>query len=88
MDVVDQYRGEAARAARERIDSLAMVFPLGMYATGTFQLSRALDLPFLTAIPKGMVVVAILAWLATFIGFLTHLSRISWAGVRSAAKGG
>lgn len=65
-----------------------MVFPLGMYATGTFQLSRALDLPFLTAIPKGMVVVAILAWLATFIGFLTHLSRISWAGVRSAAKGG
>ncbi|MGD9881065.1 MAG: tellurite resistance/C4-dicarboxylate transporter family protein [Reyranella sp.] len=65
-----------------------MVFPLGMYATGTYQLSRALDLPFLAAIPKGMVVVAILAWLATFVGLLTHLSRITWAGVRSAAKGG
>ncbi|MCF8470371.1 MAG: tellurite resistance/C4-dicarboxylate transporter family protein [Parvibaculum sp.] len=53
-----------------------MVFPLGMYTTGTYQLSRALDLPFLVAIPKAVIFIAILAWLATFFGLLTHLGRI------------
>ncbi len=52
-----------------------MVFPLGMYTTGTFQLSRALDLPFLEAIPRLTVFVALAAWVATFVGLLTHLAR-------------
>ena len=52
-----------------------MVFPLGMYTTGTFQLSRALDLPFLEAIPRLTVFVALAAWVATFVGLLTHLVR-------------
>jgi tellurite resistance protein TehA-like permease len=52
-----------------------MVFPLGMYTTGTFQLSRALDLPFLAAIPRLTVFVALAAWIATFIGLLLHLAR-------------
>nr|WP_249529518.1 hypothetical protein [Paenibacillus brevis] len=35
-----------------------MAFPLAMYTTSTYQLSKALHLPFLASIPKGMVVVA------------------------------
>ena len=56
-----------------------MVFPLGMYTTGTYQLSRALDLPFLIAIPKIFVFVAISAWLATFIGLMSYLRETIWA---------
>ena len=52
-----------------------MVLPLGMYTTGTFQLSRALDLPFLELIPRLTVFVALTAWVVTFVGLLTHLAR-------------
>lgn len=52
-----------------------MVFPLGMYTTGTYQLSRALDLEFLVAVPKVFVFVAAIAWTATFVGLLHHLIR-------------
>jgi tellurite resistance protein TehA-like permease len=52
-----------------------MVFPLGMYTTGTFQLSRALDLPFLAVIPRVFIFVALAAWVATFLAMLTHLAR-------------
>ncbi|MEK5037636.1 tellurite resistance/C4-dicarboxylate transporter family protein [Sporosarcina sp. FSL K6-3457] len=50
-----------------------MAFPLAMYTTSTFQLSKALQLPFLLIIPRIMVFVAILAWLAIFSGMLHHL---------------
>jgi tellurite resistance protein TehA-like permease len=52
-----------------------MVFPLGMYTTGTFQLSRALGLPFLEAIPRLFIFVALAAWVATFTSLLAHLAR-------------
>lgn len=55
-----------------------MVFPLGMYTTGTFQLSKALDLPFLAAIPNVFIYVAVSAWLATFAGLLAHAGRAVW----------
>lgn len=58
-----------------------MVFPLGMYTTGTYQLSRALKLPFLLAVPKVFIYVAIAAWLATFAGLVAHLARLTWACV-------
>lgn len=45
--------------------------PDGVDAHG--QLSRALDLPFLMAIPRAFIYVALLAWLATFAGLLFRL---------------
>ena len=52
-----------------------MVFPLGMYATSTFQLSRALGMPFLETIPRAFVLIAIAAWAATFTGLLLQIAR-------------
>lgn len=62
-----------------------MVFPLGMYTTGTLQLSRALDLPFLAAIPAVFVHVAILAWVATFTGLALRVLRLVAAALRGPA---
>ncbi|GGJ35252.1 hypothetical protein GCM10011320_48820 [Neoroseomonas lacus] len=47
-----------------------MVFPLGMYMTGTLQLSRALDLAFLAAVPAVFIHLTLLAWGLTFLGLL------------------
>ena len=51
-----------------------MVFPLGMYATATFELMRAEKLPFLEPIPHIFAYVALAAWLLTFCGLLLSLA--------------
>lgn len=53
-----------------------MVFPLGMYTTSTFQLSRALELPFLLAIPHVFIYVALVAWVAAFAGLAAQIARV------------
>jgi tellurite resistance protein TehA-like permease len=50
-----------------------MVFPLAMYTTATFQLSRAIRLPFLAHISDFFIVIAHAAWLLTFGGLIMHL---------------
>lgn len=52
-----------------------MVFPLGMYTTGTLQLARALDLPFLAVIPEIFIVVVLAAWVVTFSGLVVQILR-------------
>lgn len=52
-----------------------MAFPLAMYTTGTYQLAKALDLPFLTAIPHAFVYIAMAVWATTLFGMTLHLYR-------------
>jgi tellurite resistance protein TehA-like permease len=53
----------------------AMVFPLGMYTAATFHLARALDLPFLLAVPRAFIYVALAAWVVVFAGMVAHMTR-------------
>jgi len=50
-----------------------MAFPLAMYTTSTYQLSKALEVPFLSVIPGFMVYIALAAWLSVFVGMIHHL---------------
>ena len=52
-----------------------MVFPLAMYTTSTFQLSEALEVPFLKVVPEVMVFIAIGAWVAGIYGLVSHVIR-------------
>jgi len=53
----------------------AMVFPLGMYAAATWQMSEALGLGFLHGLPQAAWWVALLAWALAFAGMLRRLAR-------------
>jgi tellurite resistance protein TehA-like permease len=54
-----------------------LVFPLGMYATCTFELSKATGLTFLSRVSHSLGYVALLAWLAVFVGLL-HATVRRW----------
>ncbi len=65
-----------------------MVFPLGMYATCTFQLARAADLELLFPLARGFVYLALAAWGAVFIGLLHRLTTTLGGGrMRTVAAG-
>lgn len=46
------------------------VFPLGMYTVCTLRLSQVVDAPFLEAIPRWFIWIALAAWGLTMAGFL------------------
>uniref|UniRef100_UPI00333FD15B tellurite resistance/C4-dicarboxylate transporter family protein n=1 Tax=Castellaniella defragrans TaxID=75697 RepID=UPI00333FD15B len=56
------------------------VFPLGMYAASTFEMSKALDFGFLAALPQLFLHVALVTWAATFVGLLRAVFRGLRAG--------
>ena len=56
------------------------VFPIGMYTVCTLRLSQAVDAPFLAAIARASVHVALAAWAITAAAMAWHLVR----GARSA----
>ncbi|MCE7868876.1 C4-dicarboxylate ABC transporter [bacterium CPR1] len=50
------------------------VFPLGMYTVATYQMAQAMHLKFLLIFPRCFLYVALVAWLATFIGLVRRLA--------------
>ena len=52
-----------------------MVFPLGIYASATFELEKADGLPFLEPLSLVFAFVGLGAWLVTFGVFLASLRR-------------
>lgn len=52
------------------------VFPIGMYSVATQQMANALDLSFLSPLPRAMFVVALGAWLLTFAGLLWEFRKV------------
>jgi tellurite resistance protein TehA-like permease len=49
------------------------VFPLGMYTACTYRLSQVIDAPFLAAIPRAFIFVALAAWGLTMLGLIFDL---------------
>lgn len=50
------------------------VFPLGMYTVATYRLSQLLQVPFLEAVPRVFVYVALGAWCAVIAGLIWSLT--------------
>ncbi|TAL86713.1 MAG: C4-dicarboxylate ABC transporter [Candidimonas sp.] len=51
------------------------VFPLGMYATSTLEMARAMGFGFLGFLPKLVFAVALVAWLVAFAGVALEVLR-------------
>jgi tellurite resistance protein TehA-like permease len=56
-----------------------LVFPLGMYTAGTFELAQAFGLHFLLEIPDVLLPVVLAIWLLLFAGLLQRLIGELWA---------
>jgi tellurite resistance protein TehA-like permease len=58
------------------------VFPLGMYAAGTYKMEDAMGFAFLAALPTTFFYIALVAWAATFAGLARQLwnrARHTWS---------
>ncbi len=53
-----------------------MVFPLGMYSAGTYQLAKAAGFSFLMPLSQGFFYLALVAWLFTFGGLIRRLASL------------
>jgi len=54
----------------------ALVFPLGMYAAATFKMNAILHVGLGNWLPRSMTCIALIAWAATFAGFV-HVASTS-----------
>jgi tellurite resistance protein TehA-like permease len=61
------------------------VFPLGMYTVATTRLVRAIDAPYLLAVPRVFVFVALAAWTVAMLGMMSSVTATlrRWAALRS-----
>ena len=59
-----------------------LVFPLGMYTTCSFRLAQVLELSVLTRIAGLFGIVAIVAWLLTFLGMANRILQALRIGFR------
>jgi tellurite resistance protein TehA-like permease len=56
------------------------VFPLGMYSVATYNVAKSLAAPLLLPLSAAFMIIAVLAWAATFAGLVdSRLSRLSLA---------
>ena len=53
------------------------VFPLGMYATSTLEMAKAMGFGFLGFLPKLFFAIALVAWLGAFAGVAHNLWRLA-----------
>jgi tellurite resistance protein TehA-like permease len=53
----------------------ALVFPIGMYGAATSSMLGAMHLGPLGWLPRVTLVVALVAWVSTFVGLLHHIAR-------------
>ena len=53
-----------------------MVFPLGMYAVCTFQLSNIPGMEFLLVIPRFLIYAVLIAWAVTFRGMVRSIKKL------------
>ncbi|HET6545497.1 MAG TPA: tellurite resistance/C4-dicarboxylate transporter family protein [Rhodanobacteraceae bacterium] len=60
---------------RYEVDDWDVVFPIGMYTVGTFELARALDMNFLFAVPAVGVYANLVVWAIVGIGLIVHVAR-------------
>jgi tellurite resistance protein TehA-like permease len=54
----------------------SLVFPLGMYSMSTGKIAQILHFSFLTSLPKVFIVIAITAWIVTFISMIINFLEI------------
>lgn len=59
-----------------------LVFPLGMYAVATWRLVDTFELPFLAWISRAFVIVAVSAWMLTFLGLTGRLLHLGLVAAR------
>lgn len=62
----------------------ALVFPLGMYGAASFRMRAAVGLETMAWLPQATLVVALVAWTATFVGLVLQ----GLAGLRARARVG
>ncbi|MCC6731069.1 MAG: tellurite resistance/C4-dicarboxylate transporter family protein [Chthonomonadales bacterium] len=73
------WRGYPVRYGPDYWD---IAFPLGMYATCTFQMHAATGLPYLSTLSRVFACIALLVWALVFSGLLHRL----WLGCRVARR--
>lgn len=65
---------------RYTVEYWDIVFPIAMYTVGTYELSHALRLDFLLAIPAVGVYVSVMAWMIVALAFAVHMVRRNRSG--------